>query len=501
MRRTKASDAEDHEQFVERDILAVMITRSEYIESVKSFWRPDLFPTKWTRLVAKWCMDYFDKYGRAPCGDVESWFQDRREQFDPDEAEVMQTFLQGLSDEYHDGGKINVDYLVDRTRKFFQQQAQLRYIQKYRDHIDRGELDKAAALIPPQIDFGDAPKEVITLSEVKRKPIKLLLPHLLPCGYLTLLAGVKGRGKTLLALSWAAQLSRGTLGPRGSIGDTLVITTEDEAGDMIGPRVDVAGGDDRRIRVVQGVTARDDDGQLVIDLWDTKNVAKLRQWLDAYPETKLVLIDPVSGHIPDAKGRSSENVQVRRALAPLAKLAAEREIAIILTTHTRKGHEGTAIEKIIDSTAYTALSRMVLVMGRNPDDPDNTKKGIAAVAESNLTAERLSFEYRIDSVEVDPLVGEQPLLVIGQKSTVTANELLSKPKKPEERLLHEEIQDWAREQLMDGAVRSNTLFARGKEQGYSEDQIRRALHKIGAKRNKRGFSKSYWCWRLPKKKQ
>ena len=144
---------------------------------------------------------------------------------------------------------------------------------------------------------------------------------------------------------------------------------------------------------------------------------------------------------------------------------------------------------------------MIIVMDRDPDDPDNPTKGVIAVADSNLTKERLSFNYRMESVEVDPAVGEQPLLVIGQNSTVTANELLSKPKKPEERLLHEEIQDWSREQLEDGPVPSNTLFARGKEQGYSEDQIRRALHKIGAKRSKKGFENSHWCWRLPKKKK
>ena len=38
-----ATDAEDHEQFIERDILAALITRTDYIESVESFWRSDLF--------------------------------------------------------------------------------------------------------------------------------------------------------------------------------------------------------------------------------------------------------------------------------------------------------------------------------------------------------------------------------------------------------------------------------------------------------------------------
>jgi len=149
IRLHRAEDPEDHEQFIERDILAALITRTEYIDSVKSFWRSDLFSVKWTRQVAKWCMDYFDKYGRAPQGDIESWFEDRREQFDPDKQEVMDFFIRGLSDEYRDGSGINVDYLVDRTRQYFQQQAQFRYIEKYRGLVDRGELDKAAALMPP----------------------------------------------------------------------------------------------------------------------------------------------------------------------------------------------------------------------------------------------------------------------------------------------------------------------------------------------------------------
>lgn len=167
IRLHKAADADDSEEFIERDILAAMITRSEYIESVKSFLRPDLFQTKWTRQVAKWCLDYYDKYGRAPRSDIEPWFEDRREQFDPDQQEVMELFIRGLSDEYHDGSEINVDYLVDRTRKFFQQQAQLRYIEKYQDFVSRGEIDKAAALTPPQIDLDSCTKR--SCHTVRRK--------------------------------------------------------------------------------------------------------------------------------------------------------------------------------------------------------------------------------------------------------------------------------------------------------------------------------------------
>ena len=490
---------EEDEQSIERDILAALITSTEYINSVKSFWRSDLFPEEWMRLVAKECMAYYNKYGRAPQDDIEPWFEDRLKS-DPDRRKTLQVFLQNLRRDY-DGSSTNVDYVVDRTKDYIQEQEQLRYGEKYLDLVQRGELGKARMLKPPQTDLGDTLLEVITGSDVKRKSVKWLEPHWLPRGYLTIVAGRKGRGKTLRTLAWVADLSRGLLNDgRTPVGDTLYLSAEDTAEDSIMPRYDVLDGDDHRIHLVQGMATQAEDGERVVDLWSVEYVAKLEQWLDEFPNTALVVIDPVSSFMPEARGgRTSENVHVRRALRGLAKLAGDRGVAIVLTTHLRKGHEGHAVEQIIDSVAYTALSRMIIVMDRDPDDPDNPTKGVIAIADSNLTKERFSSTYRIESVEVDPAVGEQPMLVIGPQSTVTANELLSKPKKPEERLLHEEVQDWAREQLMDGRVRSNTLFASGKEQGYSDDQIRRALTKIGARRDKRGFKNSNWGWRLPKK--
>jgi len=337
---------------------------------------------------------------------------------------------------------------------------------------------------------------------VKRKSVKWLEPHLLPRGYLTILAGRKGRGKTLRALTWVADLSRGLLNSgRTPVGDTLYLSAEDTAEDSIMPRYDVVGGDDSRIHLVQGMATQAEDGERVIDIWSVEYVAKLEQWLDEFPNTVLVVIDPVSSFMPESRGgRTSENVQVRRALRRLVKLAGDRGVAVVLTTHLRKGHEGHAVEQIIDSIAYTALSRMIIVMDRDPDDPDNPTKGVIAVADSNLTKERFSFTYRIESVEFDPTVGEQPLLVIGQNSTVTANELLSKPKKPEELILEGEIEDWVLQQLKDGWVASNDLYARGKQEEYSPNQIRGALHRVNARKKFEGFGRDgQWGWKHKKK--
>ncbi len=143
---------------------------------------------------------------------------------------------------------------------------------------------------------------------------------------------------------------------------------------------------------------------------------------------------------------------------------------------------------------------MIIVMDRDPDDPDNPTKGVIAVADSNLTKERLSFNYRMESVEVDPTVGEQPMLVVGHVSPITADELLSKPKKPEERILETEIEDWVLQQLKDGWVASTDLYTLGKQEEYSPNQVRGALHRVNARKKLHGFgADGQWGWKLKKK--
>jgi len=56
--------------------------------------------------------------------------------------------------------------------------------------------------------------------------------------------------------------------------------------------------------------------------------------LDELSRVKLLAIDPVSSYM-----NAGGNVGVRRALAPLAQLAAEYELAMLLVSHLRKGED------------------------------------------------------------------------------------------------------------------------------------------------------------------
>ncbi|KKK72026.1 hypothetical protein LCGC14_2908020, partial [marine sediment metagenome] len=144
----------DKLEFVERRICIGMITNMEYIQLVTPFWREDLLATKWGRLVCQWSLEYYNKYKRSPGQDIESLYEQHKAELDPDTQDSMGAFLHGLSNEYkqeydrHDeeGRQIfNVEYLIDQTKEYFQQQNLIRHQEDITQRIERGEVQEGEA--------------------------------------------------------------------------------------------------------------------------------------------------------------------------------------------------------------------------------------------------------------------------------------------------------------------------------------------------------------------
>lgn len=144
----------DQLEFVERRICIGMITNAEYIQLVIPFWRSDLLATKWARLVCGWSFEYYDKYKRPAGEDIESLYEAHKTELDDDTNEAMGAFLRGLSNEYkqeynrhdEDGRQIfNVEYLIDQTKNYFQQQNLIKHHEEIAARIEQGELQEGEA--------------------------------------------------------------------------------------------------------------------------------------------------------------------------------------------------------------------------------------------------------------------------------------------------------------------------------------------------------------------
>ncbi|HEX2237134.1 MAG TPA: AAA family ATPase, partial [Gammaproteobacteria bacterium] len=124
---------------------------------------------------------------------------------------------------------------------------------------------KAPASDKDQSSSGNAPnsatakgieaKAIITCAaDVKPELITWLWPGRIAIGKLSIIAGDPGLGKSMITIAMATHVTRGTPWPVDlstcPIGDVLMLSAEDDPADTIRPRLDAAGADVKRVRLL-----------------------------------------------------------------------------------------------------------------------------------------------------------------------------------------------------------------------------------------------------------
>lgn len=143
----------------ERTILIAMITEKTVLSKITTKWERDMFSSKWSNLIGKWCVSYYKKYKKAPNkaikGIFQSWAEDKQKT-DKDTVILIEKFLDSLSEEYEDGDGINVDYIVDMSSTYFNKIKLEKLIDTIQGDLDRSELDKATSRVTEfsQVELG-----------------------------------------------------------------------------------------------------------------------------------------------------------------------------------------------------------------------------------------------------------------------------------------------------------------------------------------------------------
>ncbi len=199
------------------------------------------------------------------------------------------------------------------------------------------------------------------LSEVTREEVPWLWPGRIPRGMLTILAGDVGQGKSYITLDVASRLSTGKAWPDGGnapIGTTILLSAEDVPQYVIGPRLDLLGADSSRIVKIEAIRERGDKERGFNLGEDLERLETFIRDIGAL----FVVIDPVNSYFPQ-KRDSYSDVEVRAVLSPLARMAAKLGVAIVAVMHLNKDEEKKALNRIMGSTAYAAIARMILTTG------------------------------------------------------------------------------------------------------------------------------------------
>jgi hypothetical protein len=328
-------------------------------------------------------------------------------------------------------------------------------------------------------------------SEIVCQPVSWLWPGRTPFGELTILAGDPGLGKSLLAARLTAQLTRGELGKPAN---GLMLTAEDSPEHTVRPRLEAAGADLDRASF--GWMQRDGLAtpfSLPTDVGDLRAMVLERK-------ATLVVIDPLAAHL--AVGVNSwKDTEVRTALAPLSALAKETGAAILIVAHLNKGQSDDPLQRLGGSIGIAAAARSVLLLTRDPDDPDGEQgaRRVLAHVKSNLGPLATSLRYEIEPATVDYGFAERletARMIECGESPYTGAELLAAPRAERGAKLKEAIA-FLEAELQQGRRPVREIDQSAEQLGIAEQTLRRAKEQLGVEsiRVEHG-----WAWFLPPSK-
>jgi len=214
-------------------------------------------------------------------------------------------------------------------------------------------------------------------------------------------------------------------------------------------------------------------------------------------EAQLVVIDPLMAHLPE-NVNSWRDQSVRRALAPLHRLAEAHGCAIVVVGHLNKAQGTDALYRAGGSIGISGAARSVLLLARDPGDPESDKgvRRVLAHVKCNLSQKAPSLAYRVEGVLLDDGTTTAHLVAYGE-SEATDAQLLSK-RDDEEAPQRTEAENFLHAVLETGPVPVKSVKREAEDAGIAWRTVERAKTKLGVKAVQvGGKAHGGWVWQLP----
>lgn len=361
-----------------------------------------------------------------------------------------------------------------------------------RGEFFNGDMDMAAVVAYLERAAGKptAPVPQETVGRVRLRPlgsyearaVEMLIPGHVPVGAPTLLSGVGGLGKSTLALGWGAKLSRGELGPAA---DTIYVSFEDTAAEVLLPRVQAAGGDPDRIHVVEFA-----DGVDQVSL--PRDIDVLRQLIHSV-DARLLVVDPIMAAL-DLRLDSHKDQHVRVVMAQFRAIAEEARCALVSIGHLNKAPTTDGYLRVGGSPAFWNSARSVVLVTADPNEPDVFR--LVSQLKANLARLAPVERWRIEDVDLgaDPtgkLIRVPVLRFVEVADDIDASEVLG----PRATTKTATAESWLAGILSDGDWHeSPPLKALAEAAGISGRTVDRAADDLGVEKKHEGFpKKTFWA--------
>lgn len=131
------------ENVIEEKILTCLITSDEYCRIVIPILKFDYFQVDYIKKIVKWCVEYFGIYEKAPNLALQDIYEFEKVNLNESELDLIAIFLNKLSVTYREQEKLNLEYFLDKTKKYFKKRMIRSIAERIIVHTDRDQVEEA----------------------------------------------------------------------------------------------------------------------------------------------------------------------------------------------------------------------------------------------------------------------------------------------------------------------------------------------------------------------
>jgi hypothetical protein len=327
-------------------------------------------------------------------------------------------------------------------------------------------------------------QDFASLEGTRSQPLPWLWPGRLAAGRLTLIDGDPGQGKSLLTLDLAARLTTAKELPDGyqpaePAAVLLLPGGEDNLEDTVAPRLRAAGADFHRVYAWSSTFAEPPVFP--------ESCPRLQAMIET-TRARLVLLDPFFAFLGPDTG-SLNDLMIRRALGPLARVAEATQAVFVLNRHLGKGSAGKpACYRGLGSLAILGAMRTAFLVAPHPDD---ASLRVLACTKNNLAVFPPALGFRIVTTS-DGL----PRIQWTGPVHLTADDLVRLGRQRGEAVPR--ALRFLEQQLACGPRDRQMLLQQAEAEGISFRTLERAKAELGVlSQQRRHQGRNVWYWGLP----
>lgn len=332
----------------------------------------------------------------------------------------------------------------------------------------------------------------------KMRKVQWLWNERIPLGAVSLLAGYRGAGKTMMLCDIISQVTTGTLDGelKGEPSKVLYIFPEDSEEMTIRPRLAAAGCDDRMVVTLN--EKRFPQGFVLSNSFD-----EIRRILSEDEEIRVLVIDPLSGTLT-TRQRDSGGAEMRLVLQEAAKIADEFQVAVLLSAHFRKASDADVLNKVLGSSELVNVVRAVIALAKYDGEEYGSKCLLVSQEKNNLGKDDLpGLVYKVSVVSG---VGED--YQTGESISAPRVELVGETERTVGDISREQASGktrepskasvWLKELLKStGPIGRPEIVALAAEEGISRIAVDRAKADLGITAETSPENRRVKLWSLP----